>query len=93
MTKLQELLNGHHSNINFIAPYPDYFIAHSGTKGVMVECPEYHDDIDVLEWIRKEKGGSWIMAIWNVTSNGVEETLPNPHQNSHGLWVYLVRRA
>ena len=80
--------------IGFIAPYPEFFIAHKGAKGTMVECPNYQEFTDVLQWLQNEYGGKWEkIEKWNVTSNGVEETLPNPHQNSHGLWVYLVRRS
>jgi len=38
-----------------------------------------------------------VMAIWKITTGKLEafteEVVPNPHKNSHGLWVYLVRRT
>jgi hypothetical protein len=78
----------------FTVPLPEISIQHRGMKGTVVECKKYHEFTDILKWLESEYGGKWEkIEKWNVTSNGVEETLPNPHQNSHGLWVYLVRRV
>ena len=93
MTKIGQFENAPWSSIGFVVPVPDFQISHEGAQGVMIECPAWHSDSTVLEWITKERGGHWVMAIWKITRCGVEEILPNPHQNKRGLWVYLVRRT
>ena len=90
---MQELLNGHWSGIGFIAPSPDYSIAHEGKQGVMIECPVWRSDESVLNWITAERGGKWEKPVWIITEHGEEKEVSNPHKNSHQLWAYLVRRV
>jgi len=90
MTKLNRLTHG---TRGYIIPAPDFEITFDGTEGVMIECPNDRPDVDVLNWITKQRGGNWIMAIWRVTLGGVESTLPNPHINNRGFVAYLVRRS
>ena len=99
MTKLQDLIADRISlkTMGFVVPAPDYSIAHEGSKGVMIETVNLLPDNDVINWITEQRGGHWVMAIWKITTGKLEafteEVVPNPHKNSHGLWVYLVRRT
>jgi hypothetical protein len=81
------------ASMGFIVPHPDFFISHRGLKGVVVECVENKTDNDVIDWLSKQLGGNWVMGIWEVTRDGKIDVYSNPHKNSHGFWVYLVRRA
>ena len=92
-SKMRILEQGSYSSIGFIVPTPDYSIAHEGNKGVMIECPVWRSDESVLKWITDERGGKWEKPKWIITELGQEKEVSNPHKNSHGLWVYLVRRT
>lgn len=95
MTKLQDLIADRISlkTMGFVVPAPDYSIAHEGSKGVMIECPVWRSDESVLKWIADERGDVWEKPRWIITEHGQEKEISNPHKNSHGLWVYLVRRT
>jgi len=97
VTKISQFENAPWSSIGFVVPAPDIAIAHEGSKGVMIETVNLLPDNDVINWITEQRGGHWVMAIWKITTGKLEafteEVVPNPHKNSHGLWVYLVRRT
>ena len=93
MTKIGQFENAPWSSIGFVVPVPDFQISHEGAQGVMIECPAWHSDSTVIEWIAKERGGNWEKVEWIITLQGVEKKMPNPYKNSHKLWAYLVRKV
>ena len=83
-SKMRMLEQGSYSAINEVVPYPDFSISFVSDNGrsVLVECPEERTPQQVIEYVNKSKGGSWMMGIWS----GGE----NPHRNAFGLWVWLL---
>lgn len=87
MSKMRMLEQGSYSAITEIVPYPDFKIAFTTQSGrsVLVECPEQRRADEVIEFVQKQKGGSWLMGLW---SDGES----NPYQNPLGVWVWLLVR-
>ena len=83
----------------FTVPLPEISIQHRGMKGTVVECKKNYEFTDVIEWLESECGGKWEkIEKWEVSTRQSDdsfavEEVSNPHKNSHGFWVYLVRRT
>ena len=90
MSKMKMLEQGSYSSINEIVPYPDFQIDFTSTdkRTVIVNCPDNRDMQDVIEFVKRERGGDWMAGLW--MSEGGDA---NPFMNGLGLWCYLVRRA
>lgn len=81
------------NDVNFIVPAPDFAIVHEYNNDVYIECPERRADHEVIDYVQKQRGGHWLLAIWVNTENGVTIFKDNPHQNKRGLWVWILRKA
>mgnify|MGYP007071615225 CR=1 FL=1 len=63
---------------------------------VMVQSPDWRYTADVLEFVKAQVGGDWVMSLWKLTwynkvthANFIQG---NPHQNTDGLWMYLLQK-
>lgn len=76
--------------------YP-FIVTHEGIRDghqhVMVQCPIERTSTEAIEFVEQKRGGTWLMAMWQVQEGEFKKDLSNPHRNTQGQWCWLLVEA
>lgn len=95
MSKMQRLLKGEYPVSDTpIVPRPDVEVEFIGEKTAVVRSVKHLGEWRVVDLVQEKRPGNWIFPIsWNNVIDGDEIEQPNPHINTDGYWVWLLKKT
>lgn len=73
-------------------PRPETEVVLIGENTAMVRSSKHLGEWRVVELVQAKKAGNWIFPIeWRNTIEEKQTVKPNPHKNTDGYWVWLLK--